>query len=70
VAVEPDNVTLLGFRLKVRPETGATVRVTVPVKPPRLLSWIVEVPDDPCRIVSDVGVELTVKSGIMTVIVA
>ena len=68
--VEPDNATLVGFRLNVRPEMGPTWRVTVPVNPPRLFSWIVEVPDEPCEIVSEVGFALTLKSGIMTVTVA
>ena len=45
------NVTLIGFSVAVGPllTTGYTlaVRLTVPVKPPKLVAVIVEVPDEP-----------------------
>ncbi len=42
-------------------------RVTVPVNPLTLLSWIVEVAEDPLRIVRDAGLDETEKSTTLTV---
>ncbi len=46
-----------------------TLRATLPEKPLRLVSVIVEVPDDPCTILKVVGLEDMLKSGPTTVTV-
>jgi len=60
----PDPVTLVGVRVHVRPVEGATVaaRLTVPLKPFRAVTVIVEVPEAPARIVTVVGLAAMVKS--------
>ena len=62
---------LLGVRVQVRP-AGATVevRVTVPVKPFRGATVIVEEAETPAREVTLVGAAVTVKSLTVTVTVA
>ncbi len=45
----------------------ATPRVTLPVKPLRLVRVIVEFPDDPCTMLKVVGLEDMLKSGPTTV---
>jgi hypothetical protein len=63
---DPDGLglALVGVRVQVRPgaETLET-RLTVPAKPFRALKVIVEVPDVPVRIVTEVGPPENVKSG-------
>jgi hypothetical protein len=58
------NATLVGLRLHVKPVDGDTafVRLTVPVKPSRPVTVIVDVPDGPAMIVTLVGLAARVKS--------
>ena len=64
VPVPPaDRVTLLVLRLVVGPDGFmAETRLTVPVKPLRLVIVMVDVADDPAWIVRLVGFAVTVKS--------
>ena len=61
------KVTVAGFRVNVGPldTTGETaaVSVTVPVKPVRLVTRMVENPEEPAFIVRAKGVAVMVKSG-------
>ncbi len=62
------SVTLAGFVEAVRPEGDtAVVRAILPVKPPRLWSVIVEVPDWAANIVKFVELEEMEKSTTLTV---
>jgi hypothetical protein len=58
------NATLVGLTVQVSPVNGETVsvRLTVPVKPLRPATVIVDVPAEPARTVTLVGEEDTVKS--------
>jgi hypothetical protein len=59
-----DNGTLEGFNEAVAPGTlTLEVRLTDPMKPPRLLSVIVEVPDEPDWTVIEAGFWEMLKSG-------
>jgi len=64
---EVPRVTLADDRLQDRPVEGETEadRATVPVKPCRLATVIVEVPDVLTRTVRLVGLAVTVKSCIV-----
>ena len=59
----PDPVTVVGVRVQVRPvgETDA-VRLTMPAKPLRAPTLIVEVPGEPVGMVRLFGLEDMVKS--------
>jgi len=66
VAVPPEvRVTEVGLSVAVAP-VGAPVtdRLTVPVKPLRDVTVIVDVPEAPCCIVNDVGDAEIEKSGL------
>ncbi len=64
------NVTLGGFNPVVRlVDEDVTAKVTVPAKPLRLVSAIVDVPEEPCTLVREVGLDEIVKSGTVTVTV-
>jgi len=69
---EVPRVTLVGVRVQLIPVVGdvATVRLTVPVKPPMLATVIVELPDVPTGMESEVGLAVTEKSCTVTVTVA
>jgi len=69
---EVPRVTLVGVRVQVRPVVGDTVAasVTVPVKPWRDVTVIVEVPAVPALTVTLVGLATTVKSRTVKVTVA
>src|SRR6266516_4824721 len=60
-----DSVRLVGFRDAVGP-AGETVedRLTVPVKPPALVSEMVDVADDPGETFIDAGLAEMLKSGV------
>jgi len=68
---EAPSTTLVGLRVHVKPagET-AEVRVTVPVKPFTGATVIVEMPVDPVLTVTVVGLAVTVKSLTVKVTVA
>ena len=74
VRVEPPDppevsVTIVGFTDALEPEGAIEAEsVTVPAKPLMLFSRIDEVPEEPTRIVRDVGLRDTVKSTTLTVI--
>ncbi len=61
------KVTVVGFRVSVGPleTTGETaaVSVTFPAKPFRLVTSMVENPEDPASMVNAEGVAVMVKSG-------
>jgi hypothetical protein len=59
---EIPRVMLVGERLQVRPLLGETeaVRLTVPVKPLWAVTVIIEVPVAPARVVTAVGLAVTV----------
>ncbi len=63
----PAKVTVVGFRVNVGPlDTAgktAAVNVTFPMKPFRLVTRMVENPDEPAFIVRAGGVAVMVKSG-------
>jgi hypothetical protein len=61
------RVTLVGLRLQVALPVAATVRLTVPEKPPMLVTVIVEVPVAPALTVILRGLAVTLKSTVMTV---
>jgi hypothetical protein len=63
------RVTLVGLRLQVALPVAATVRLTVPEKPPMLVTVIVEVPVAPALTVILRGLAVTLKSTVMTVTV-
>lgn len=67
------TVTDVGLRLVMGPEEDTlTDRLIVPENPPRLVSEIVEVPDEPCAIFSEDGfadIEKLGFGGCVTVIV-
>jgi hypothetical protein len=65
-------VILAGVRVQVNPVAGdiVEVRATVPVKPCRGVTVIVEVPEAPANAVTEVGLAVTVKSLTVTVTVA
>jgi len=58
----PEPVTLAGVRVQVRPVDGDIVeaRLTVPLKPCRAVTVIVEVPACPARTVTVVGLAVSV----------
>lgn len=60
----PEPATLVGVRVQVRPVDGDTtvVRLTTPLKPCSAATVIVEVPETPARIVTEVGLAAMVKS--------
>ncbi len=62
-----DSVTLTGFRLVVGPSAmiGETLAdsVTLPLNPLRLVTRMVEKPEEPCVIVREEGLVVMVKSG-------
>ena len=60
----PEPVTLVGVRVQVKPVAGETaaVRLTIPLKPCRPVTVIVDVPEAPARIVTVVGLAAIVKS--------
>jgi hypothetical protein len=58
------SVTFVGFRDTTRLEDAE--RLTVPVKPLRLVTVIVESAEDPRGIVRNVGVAMMLKSGPVT----
>ena len=63
------SVTVVGLTDALEPEgLTAVERITVPAKPLMLLSRIDEVPDEPARMVCDVGLIDIVKSTTFTVI--
>jgi hypothetical protein len=73
VCGEVPKVTLVGVRVQVRPAgvEAETVRATVPVKPLRAVTVIVEVPDPPANICAgDTVVAASEKSTTVNVIVA
>lgn len=58
-----DNATKMGLSEAVGPVGDtATLRVTLPEKPLRLVRVIVEFPDDPCTMLKVVGLEDMLKS--------
>jgi hypothetical protein len=59
----PDVVILVGLMLAVRPGDGVTVRDTMPVKPLRGVTVIVEVPEEPTPSVRLDGLAEIAKSG-------
>jgi hypothetical protein len=67
---EPDDVTLVGFRVAVIPDGAFAVSVTVPLKPPWPVMLIVLVPEPPCCTDMLLGLEEMVKSCTFTVTVA
>jgi hypothetical protein len=67
---ETPSVMLDGVRVHVRPPVVVTVSVTVPVKPCRGATVIVDVAAAPAFVVTDVGLAVTVKSFTVTVTVA
>ncbi len=58
---EPPTIEA-GLRIAVRPSDGLAVRATVPVKPLRAVTVMVEVVVEPAFIVRLVGLALIVKS--------
>ena len=64
----PDVVMLVGPRVAVRPVDGLTVaaRLTLPVKPLTGVTLIVTVPVALVETVMDVGLAVIVKSGVVT----
>jgi hypothetical protein len=60
----PEPLTLVGVRVHVRPVAGdtAAVRLTVPVKPWRAVTVIVDVPAVPASVATEVGLADIVKS--------
>jgi hypothetical protein len=69
---DPELAMLVGFKAHARPVEGETdeVRVTVPLKPFNAATVIVEVGVEPMRAVMLVGLEVIVKSVMLTVTVA
>ena len=65
VEVPEPPVMLVGLRLQVRPVMGdiVLVRSTVPVKPLTGLSVMVEVPVSPAKMLTLAGLALMMKSG-------
>jgi len=60
-----DNATKMGLTEAVGPVGDtATLRVTLPEKPLRLVRVIVEFPDDPWTMLKVVGLEEMLKSGV------
>ena len=68
----PAPVTLVGFRVHVRPVAGDTVavRATAPLNPLTAVTVIVEVAVPPTLIEAEVGLALIVKSWTTNVMVA
>jgi len=68
----PDPVMLVGLRVQVSPLAGEIllVRLTVPVKPLRAMTVIVDVPATPGVVLTVVGLANIWKSTTWTVIVA
>ena len=64
------SVILLGLQDAVKPTAGLTVldSVSVPLKPFRLVSVIVDVPDEPTGKVTVDGAAVILKSMMLTVI--
>lgn len=62
--LEVPNVMLVGDSAHVRPVEGEVVevRAIVPVKPCREATAIVDVPEAPAKILTDVGLAETAKS--------
>ncbi len=59
-----ERVTSTGLKATVSPDTGAVaVRVTTPVKEPRLVSVVSDVAEAPCIIVRTEGLVVIPKSG-------
>jgi hypothetical protein len=60
----PEPVTLVGFKVQVKPVAGPMleVKLTVPVNPSSVVTDMVEVPGVPARTVALVGLAATVKS--------
>jgi hypothetical protein len=60
----PEPVTLVGVRVQVSPVAGLTldVKLTIPLKPPRAVMVIVEVPATLALTVTVVGLAEMVKS--------
>ncbi len=69
---EAPRTTLVGLSVQVRPVAGEIVwlRVTVPAKPLRLVTVIVEVAAEPASAAMLVGLAVTVKSWTVNVTVA
>ena len=64
-----ETVTLVGERVALTPfGIVPLVRLTVPEKVPRLLTDIVEVPEDPIRTLTTVGLDEIAKSGGSTLV--
>ncbi len=61
--------TVVGLRVALGPEGRTEVEsVTVPANPFTLVSWIVEVPGEPAKMVRDAELGEIVKSTTLTVI--
>ena len=67
---EAPSVMLDGVRVHVRLPVVVIVMVTVPVKPCRGATLIVDVAATPAVVVTDVGLPITVKSFTVTVTAA